>query len=88
MSDKKRETPINLSGEEFRKLGHALVDRIAEFYDSLPERPVTRAPTPQEVRALLGDSALPETGTDAARLLDRITPVSYTHLTLPTNREV
>ncbi len=77
MSDKKRETPINLSGEEFRKLGHALVDRIAEFYDSLPERPVTRAPTPQEVRALLGDSELPEHGTDATRLLDRIAPLLF-----------
>ena len=25
---------------------------------------------------------------DSARLLDQVMPVSYTHLTLPTNREV
>ncbi len=77
MPENRRETPINLSGEDFRKLGHALVDRIAEFYDSLPERPVTRAPTPQEVRSLLGDTALPEDGTDAAKLLDRIAPLLF-----------
>jgi glutamate/tyrosine decarboxylase-like PLP-dependent enzyme len=77
MPDNKRETPINLSGEAFRKLGHRLVDRIAEFYDSLPERPVTRAPSPQEVRSLLGDTELPEDGTDAARLLDRIAPLLF-----------
>lgn len=77
MPDNKRKTPIDLSGEEFRALGHALVDRIAEFYDSLPERPVTRAPTPQEVRALLGDTDLPEDGTDPARLLDRIAPLLF-----------
>ena len=77
MPENKRKTPINLSGDEFRKLGHALVDRIAEFYDSLPDRPVTRAPTPQEVRSLLGDVDLPEHGTDAARLLDRIAPLLF-----------
>ena len=77
MPDDQRNTPINLPGEEFRKLGHALVDRIAEFYDSLPERPVTRAPTPQEVRALLGDTDLPEDGTDPARLLDRVAPLLF-----------
>lgn len=77
MPERKRETAINLSGEAFRKLGYALVDRIADFYDSLPDRPVTRAPSPQEVRALLGDTALPENGTDAARLLDRIAPLLF-----------
>lgn len=77
MPDEKRNAPINVSGDEFRKLGHALVDRIAEFYDSLPERPVTRAPTPQEVRSLLGDSQLPDDGTDTARLLDRIAALLF-----------
>jgi len=77
MSDNKRETPINLSAEEFRQLGHALIERIADFYDSLPERPVTRAPTPQEVRSLLGDTELPEDSTDPARLLDRVAPLLF-----------
>ncbi len=77
MTDDRPNTPINLSGKAFRELGHTLVDRIADFYDSMPERPVTRAPTPQQVRALLGDSALPENGTDAGRLLDRIAPLLF-----------
>jgi glutamate/tyrosine decarboxylase-like PLP-dependent enzyme len=55
----------------FRTLGHALVDRIAGFLDTLPDRPVTRAATPASIREALDlGGPLPERGTDPAALLD------------------
>jgi len=38
-----RTAPLAMSAKEFRTLGTALVDRIANFLDSLPQRPVTPA---------------------------------------------
>jgi len=36
-----RNAPLKLSKEEFQKAGHALVDKLAQFYDGLPNDPVT-----------------------------------------------
>ena len=69
----------NLDSEEFRRAGHALVDAIAEFYASLPARPITRADSPQIIRDLLGDSPLPAEGTAAEALLQEITPLAFEH---------
>src|SRR6266571_4741632 len=61
-----------MTPEEFRSLGHRLVDRIAEHLRTLPERPVTHGEPPSDVRNALGGSRhLPDTGVDgAAALLD------------------
>ncbi|HSG65628.1 MAG TPA: pyridoxal-dependent decarboxylase [Gammaproteobacteria bacterium] len=73
----RRHAPLNLSAAEFRELGHALVDRIAAFYESLPTRPITRGLGPKDIRALIGDTALPETGTDPAALLAEFAPLHF-----------
>lgn len=57
-----RQTPIDLSRKEFQKLGHELVDQIAEFFESLPEKPLTRGKTPTQIRELIGTGSLPENG--------------------------
>jgi aromatic-L-amino-acid/L-tryptophan decarboxylase len=64
-----REVPLRLSADEFRNLGHALVNEIAAFLETLPVRPVRSAATPEQMRTLLPAGGLPETGTDAAALL-------------------
>ncbi len=56
--------------DEFRVVGHALVDRIADFLGGLAEGPVTTGITPTEVRALIGAGAsMPQEGRDAGELL-------------------
>jgi glutamate/tyrosine decarboxylase-like PLP-dependent enzyme len=72
-----RHAPLNLTADEFRELGHALIDRIATFYASLPARPITRGLGPSEVRNLIGDGPLPETGTDAAAMLADLAPLYF-----------
>ena len=60
-------------------MGHRLVDEIAAFFESLPERPVTRAESPAAVRALLPPGPLPTTGTGAAELFAEVVPLLFDH---------
>lgn len=60
-----------MSADEFRTLGHTLVERIAATLDGLRERPVVEPATLGGVRALIGaEQTLPREGSDAAALLD------------------
>jgi aromatic-L-amino-acid decarboxylase len=74
-----REAPLEIHGDEFRKLGHQLVDDIAEFLDGLPQRPVTRGESPQEIRKLLGSDSLPRSGSPPDALLDQAAKLLFDH---------
>jgi glutamate/tyrosine decarboxylase-like PLP-dependent enzyme len=75
----RRHAPLDMEGAEFRDLGHRLVDRIADFMESLPGRPVTRGRTPSEIRRIVGDSPLPEHGADAGALLEEAATTLFDH---------
>ena len=68
-----------MPADEFRSLGHALVDQIAAFYESFGTRELTREAGPKDIRELLGTNELPEQGTDAGKLLAEITPLLFDH---------
>ncbi len=74
-----RRSPIDLSPEEFRALGHRLVDDVAGLLERLPELPVTTGERPAEVRAVLGDAALPEHGALPDALLREATDLLFEH---------
>ena len=79
-AQRQRITPLDLHPEAFRKLGYHLVDRIADFLASLPERPVTPGDAPHAVREALGAARpLPEHGTDPAQLLDQAADLLFDH---------
>ena len=64
----------------FRTVGHHLVDQLAAFLESLPERPVTRNESPSAVRAALDlEGALPEHGTAAGPLLEQTASLLFDH---------
>jgi glutamate/tyrosine decarboxylase-like PLP-dependent enzyme len=65
----RRAADIAMTGGQFRAAGHELVDRIADFLDGLPDRPVTSGEGPGELRALLPPGPLPEAGSDPDALL-------------------
>ncbi len=76
----KRSAPIDMSAEEFRKLGHRLIDQIAEFLIALPGKPVTPSEDPTHLKALIGtDNSLPKRGTDPAELLERSAELIFGH---------
>ncbi|HUG34777.1 MAG TPA: aspartate aminotransferase family protein [Anaerolineales bacterium] len=75
-----RTSPIELKADEFRLIGHHLVDRIADFLDSLPTYPVTTGESPQAIRETLDSSRLlPALGTDPASLVDRAADLLFDH---------
>ena len=76
----KRFSPLAMSSEEFRTLGSKLVDRIADFLDSIPDRPVTPAESPAVVRdALDARRPVPKDGTDPAQLLNHTMDLLVNH---------
>ena len=75
-----RNAPLVMEPEEFRRAGYVLVDALAAFLASLPERPVTRGESPEIVRALLAAKAsLPTAGTDSVSLLRSAAELLFEH---------
>ena len=77
---KSRTAPLEMTEEQFRTLGHDLVDRIASFLGSLRGRAVTQAESPEKVRAAL-DAArmLPEQSAEAGALLRNTANLLFDH---------
>jgi glutamate/tyrosine decarboxylase-like PLP-dependent enzyme len=67
------QTPLDVTPEHFRRLGHDLVDEIADFLDALPHRKVTAGASPSTIRAAIGGGTLPQSGTDPGELLRQAT---------------
>jgi aromatic-L-amino-acid/L-tryptophan decarboxylase len=74
-----RIAPIGLAKDEFKKIGHQLVDNIAEFIDSIDNRPVTTSESPKEIQKLLGTVPLPENGTDVQQLFSKTADLLFNH---------
>ena len=77
-----RATPIEIEAGEFRKLGYQLIDDIADFMESLPQRRVAPGESSAEIRATLGsEQPLPEHGTDSDQLLKQAATLLFDHST-------
>jgi len=76
-----RRAPLEMSGAEFRRVGHDLVDRIAGLMDWLHDtsHPVTRAEGPAVIRRLLGTGPLPREGAPAGELVDAAATLLFDH---------
>jgi len=62
---------LAMNADEFRRLGHALVDWIASYRESIEDRPVMSTVAPGEIRARFPHSA-PEQGGGAATMIERL----------------
>jgi len=79
-ADINRISPVAISPDEFRRAGHRLVDRVAEFLDLLPASPITRGESPSAIReAMNAARPLPREGAPAADLLDRAATLLFDH---------
>jgi len=78
-----RRAPFEMRPEEFRALGRELVDRIADFLATLPERRVAGTQDPAEIRARLGSSGLPERGGEPGALLEEATRLVFENSVFP-----
>lgn len=75
-----RDATLAIPSEQFRRIGYALVDSVADHLQSLPGKPVTRGESPGVIRALLdGERPLPERGADPADLLRSSAELLFEH---------
>lgn len=75
-----RVAPLRMRADAFRALGHELVDAISLFLESIAERRVTPAESPDEVRRLIdAERELPAGGSDAAALLRSTASLLFEH---------
>ena len=74
-----RKSSLELTPDQFRTLGNLLVERLAEFLESLPGRPVNTGETPEGVRSALGERLLPQSGRDPGELLDEAASLLFEH---------
>jgi aromatic-L-amino-acid/L-tryptophan decarboxylase len=75
-----RQSRLAMSSGEFRLLGHQMVDRVSDFLDSLPGRPVTTGESPQQIRqALDAGRTLPKEGSDPAKLIGHAADLLFEH---------
>ncbi len=74
-----RPAPIEMIPDDFRAAGHNLIDAIADFLASLPERPIGPGETPAEVRQILGDKSIPDLGVPPHQLLDEAANLLFEH---------
>ncbi len=66
----RRSARLAMDREAFKRLGHALVDEVADLMAAIPEGRVAPDDPPQHLREALGLTApLPEQGTDPSELL-------------------
>lgn len=74
-----RQAPIEISKEEFKKIGYRLVDTIAGFIDSMEKRPVTPGESPKQLQKVLGTSDLPENGSSPEEILNKAADLLLNH---------
>ncbi|MGD8280831.1 MAG: pyridoxal-dependent decarboxylase, partial [Gemmatimonadota bacterium] len=75
-----RRTPIELDPDDFREIGHKLVDDIAGLLASMRERPLTSGEDAPTIRKLLdADAPLPDEGTDADVVVRQATELLLDH---------
>src|SRR5256712_1875174 len=76
-----RIAPLEMTSSEFRNIGRQLVERIAEFLCTLPDRPVAPNESPRMIREALGTGSLPEQGSEAKDLLEEAANLLFAHST-------
>ena len=74
-----RKTPVEISKAEFKKIGHQLIDSIADFIEGIAERRVTTGESPGALQNILGNASLPEHGTAADKLFSTTTQLLFDH---------
>ncbi|MEO8415896.1 MAG: pyridoxal-dependent decarboxylase [Ginsengibacter sp.] len=77
--DRERQSPMEISIEEFKKTGYQLIDTIAGFINTIEKRPVTTGESPKQLQKILGTSSLPENGRPLQDLLSAASELLLNH---------
>lgn len=75
----KRSGFLEMNSEEFREVGHKLIDDIISFTEDIPNKPITKADTVGVLRDALSLRKLPEEGTELQELMAHTTNLLIDH---------
>jgi aromatic-L-amino-acid/L-tryptophan decarboxylase len=79
MKPQSRDSPLEISKDDFKKIGYGLVDAIAEFLDTIGQRPVTTGESPVQIQQLINSDTLPEEGRAASELMAQASDLLLNH---------
>ena len=74
-----RSSPLDLTPEQFRALGHDLVDQMADLLREIPTGPVTQGARLSDVREALQSRGVPREGSDPRTLLNETVSLLRRH---------
>jgi len=74
-----RRTDIEISREDFKQIGYQLVDQLADFIDTIDQRPVTNGETPEQLQEIIGQRSLPEKGKSAKVVVEEASKLLAEH---------
>lgn len=74
-----RKVPIEITQQEFKKIGYQLIDTISDFINTIEEKPVTTGETPKQIQKILGNKSLPKNGESASDLISKATNLLLNH---------
>ena len=85
MPEEPKPPPYHMSSDDFRRYGYEVIDWVADYLDSVEDRPITPAIEPGEIRSMLPDAApeQPEPFDAILRDLDEIVMPGITHWQSP-----
>ncbi len=76
-----RNSPVDMKPEDFRKAGYKVVDKIADFLESLSEKPVSPGKTVAEMKQILGNNKLPINGMPSEKILEEAADLLFNYTT-------
>jgi len=80
MTEKIRKAPIEISGDEFKKLGYALTDRIASLLDNIRNKKVTTGLSPVKIRELIdSERSLNDEGKKSEEIINNAADLLIEH---------
>lgn len=74
-----RVSPVIINKDEFKKIGYQLIDTIADFYETVIDKPVTTGETPKQIQNILGNASLPENGIPVSELFSATSDLLINH---------
>ncbi len=75
----KRNSPVIMTPDEFKKIGYQLIDTISDFFENIENKPVTTGETPSQIQNILGSDTLPQDGTSALELFSKTSDLLLNH---------
>lgn len=74
-----RSTPVEISNEDFKKIGYQLIDTIADFISTIGTKRVTPGESPKQLQQVIGTASLPEHGIPAEDVLSKAAELLFGH---------